>query len=205
MKDLLVKYSEYFQGIHIVDILCLSFIFFGLYRGIKRGGYEMLPSFLKWLAGLCLGSLLYVWVASLVVSAFNFDISKSLTLSFLGINLIVWLVVILNEDFLKMKIKGSTVFRDIEVICGGILGTLNSFIILIFVFSLIHGNRTTDAVGQAEERRSKATFGSTLPNFYRMKKVVFGETYFGRLAKERLPLVLVSDSYEVVRAKNKRK
>lgn len=202
MRDFLTNNSDFFQGIHVIDIFCLSFILLGLLTGLKKGGYDMLLSFMKWLAGLSLASVCYIWIGGLISDVFNFDISRSLTLTFLGVNLLIWLVVILNEDFLKSKIKDSNAFNDIEETCGGLLGILTSFLILVFAFSLLHGNRTTDAAGQASERKTKATFGAVvLPNVYRIKKVVFEETFFGQLAKDRVPLLLVSDTYESVRAR----
>lgn len=175
-----------------VDLLVVTLLLVGIWRGKKRGMSEELLDIIKWVLIVAVAGLLYEpsgrWLATFNV----FSLLSCYVWAYLFIALTVFLTVAFIRKHVGAKLVGSDVFGRAEYYLGMAAGGFRYGCIILVGMAFLNARYYSPAEKQAKVEYQEYNFGTrmffTLPE---LQDSVFDKSLSGRTTHDYLHVLLI--------------
>jgi uncharacterized membrane protein required for colicin V production len=177
------------------DLVVLSLIAYGVFRGRKRGMSEELLDVFQWLLIVVIGAMLYSPFGRMVAHSTGFSPLISNIIAYVFIALVIKLIFSIIKRNVGEKLVHSDAFGRFEYYLGMLAGTVRCLCILIFALSFLHAKYISDAERAATAKMQQDNFGSiSFPTIGSLQQSVFYESISGQFIKKNLKEQLIQPS-----------
>jgi uncharacterized membrane protein required for colicin V production len=174
------------------DLVAVSVLIIGLFRGRKRGMSEEILSLAQWISIVLAGSFFYETLGRSLARATGMNLAYSFFVSYAGIALAVKLLFTLVKHWLGEKIVGSDTFGGSEYYLGMIAGVIRFACILLTFLALMNAPYYSDAERAAENKKQADNFSDIrFPTFATVQQDIFVGSFTGQWLRTNAPFLLI--------------
>ena len=182
-------------GIGWMDLLIVTLLIVGLFRGRKRGMSEEFLDVVKWGLILGIGSFCYAPVGGIISSSTPFSRLFSYVATYMAVILIVTLLFSFVRKHLGGKLIGSDTFGSAEYYLGMCAGAVRYACMIMVAMALLHARYYSPAEARAQVQKALDSYGSDFfPSVCKMQRVVFQDSLTGRATQSFLPILLIKST-----------
>lgn len=175
------------------DLVTLTMLVLGAWRGRKRGVSEELLDMLQWVLIVTVGAHLCQPVAQvLVAQTAVLGPTTTAVIVYLLIALLLKLVFTMFKRSVGQKLVESDVFGNLEYYLGIAAGALRFGCMLLFALALLNAKHVSSADLAASAKRQQEAFGSiSFPTLGSLQQEVFVRSFTGKLINQHLHRLLI--------------
>jgi uncharacterized membrane protein required for colicin V production len=178
--------------INAFDIVLVTLLVVGIFRGRKHGMSEELMLLLKWLAIVFACATLYQPLGELLQGTGLFGLLACYLAVYIIVALLVVSLFALFKHSVGGKLLGSDVFGRGEYYLGMVSGFVRFACIIVTALALLNARYYTQTEVRAMEKFQDDVYGSNyFPTLHTFQSIVFDKSISGSWIKQNLDFLLI--------------
>jgi uncharacterized membrane protein required for colicin V production len=175
------------------DALVIVMLVLGLLRGRSRGMSAELMDLILWVLIILVGGFGHAALGKVISGVTGLSLLTSYIAAYLGIACFLGVTFMMLKHGVGEKLIGSDVFGNLEYYMGMCSGMFRFFCMLMMFMAVLNARLYTGEELKAQVKYQEKELGSVyFPTVAMLQKNVFQESFVGKLAKDNVPMLLIT-------------